>query len=209
MSTMDRRRALELIGAAGVAPLAGAFAWTSEEVSRGAAQALARRTAQPVAVAPDFFTQHEWEMVRLLVDLVIPADERSPAATAAGVPEFLDFMMVDGTEARRTAMRGGLAWLDSETRERHGVTFLAAGDAERRALLDDIAWPERARPELQSGVAWFNSFRDLTGAGFFSSRIGYQDLQYLGNTFVAEWTGCPEAALRKLGISYDVMHTRR
>jgi gluconate 2-dehydrogenase gamma chain len=209
MSTMDRRRALKLIGAAGVAPLAGGFDWTSEEVARSASQLVARQAAPATVFAPDFFNPHEWETVRALVDLVIPADERSPAATAAGVPEFIDFMMVDGTEARRTAMRGGLAWLDTETRRRHDVTFLTASDAQRRDVLDAIAWPQRASPTLQSGVAWFNSFRDLTGAGFFSSRIGHEDLQYMGNVMVPVWNGCPEPALRKLGVTYDVMNTRR
>jgi hypothetical protein len=141
--------------------------------------------------------------------LVLPADERSPAAPAAGVPEVIDFRMLDGAEARRVAMRGGLAWLDTETRRRHDTAFLGASDAQRRSVLDDIAWPERARPELQAGVSWFNSFRDLTGAGFFSSRIGWEDLRYQGNEFVQTWTGCPEEALRKLGVSYDVMNTRR
>jgi hypothetical protein len=69
-------------------------------------------------------------------------------------------------------------------------------------VLDDIAWPQRAKPELSHGVRFFSSFRDLTATGFWTSRIGYEDLQYMGNTYVPEWTGCPEEALKDLGVSY-------
>jgi gluconate 2-dehydrogenase gamma chain len=59
------------------------------------------------------------------------------------------------------------------------------------------------RPELRHGAAFFARFRDMAAAGFFSSAIGFKDLQYIGNTFVPQWNGCPDTALRKLGVSYD------
>ena len=70
------------------------------------------------------------------------------------------------------------------------------------AVLDDIAWPERARPELSQGVEFFNRMRDLTASGFYSSKMGVEDLQYLGNTVVPEWHGCPPEALARLGVKY-------
>ncbi|MBI2537801.1 MAG: gluconate 2-dehydrogenase subunit 3 family protein [Gemmatimonadetes bacterium] len=137
----------------------------------------------------------------MLVDLIIPRDERSGSATDAGVPEFMDFIVGDQT-GRQTAMRGGLAWLDTECRERFGRDFVAGDEGQRRAVLDDIAWPARARPELSHGVAFFNSFRDLTATGVWSSKMGVEDLGYMGNTVVPEWRGCPDEQLRKLGVSY-------
>ena len=100
-------------------------------------------------------------------------------------------------------MRGGLSWIDSEAQRRFGTGFVASTDAQRRAILDDIAWPKRARPEMSHGVAFFNRFRDLTASGFFSSTVGYKDLDFRGNVFVAEWTGCPAEALEKLGVRYS------
>ena len=67
-------------------------------------------------------------------------------------------------------------------------------------MLDDIAWPSKAKPEFAHGVAFFNSFRDLTASGFFTTKMGIADLQYMGNGFVPEWTGCPPAVLKKLGL---------
>ncbi len=92
--------------------------------------------------------------------------------------------------------------LDHECDDRYGKTFTGATDTERTAVLDDIAWPKKAKPEHAAGVAFFNSFRDLTATGFFSSKLGVQDLRYIGNSFVAEWKGCPPEALAKLGVSY-------
>ena len=147
---------------------------------------------------PQFFTAHEMATVRVLVDLVIPRDARSGSATDAGVPEFMDFMLHE-RETARPGMRGGLAWLDRECGRRFGRTFVACDAAQRTAVLDDIAWPARARPEMSHGVSWFSSFRDLTAGGFWSSRMGVEDLQYLGNR-PHQWDGCPPAALAKLGV---------
>jgi len=204
-SDISRR---EIIKALGLVPLAGALAaCTSPETDR-AARAAAGAPAAGAAGNAAFFTPHEYETVRVLVDYIIPKDERSGSATDARVPEFMNFILADEkttSDEGRTAMRGGLAWLDAECGRRYGATFVRASDQQRRGVLDDIAWPAKARPEMSQGVAFFNRFRDLTATGFYSSEVGYRDLQYMGNVARPQWTGCPEPALQRLGVSYDVM----
>jgi gluconate 2-dehydrogenase gamma chain len=198
MDDLNRRSMLKLIGAA---PTAAGFVWTEAEAQQAHHQAQAAKAGQRTAAfKPKFFTPHEYATVRVLVDLIIPKDERSGSATDAGVPEWMDFMMVD-QPSRQTAMRGGLKWIDSECVRRHDKTFLACAAAERTGLLDDISWPQKARPELSHGVGFFNSFRDLTASGFWTTKMGMSDLQYMGNTFVPEWKGCPEEAMKKLGVA--------
>jgi gluconate 2-dehydrogenase subunit 3-like protein len=191
---MITRRDLLQILATGSA--ATAFPWTAEQVARAATMAQQSRGAEP-----KFFTAREWETVRILVDIIIPKDERSGSATDAGVPEFMDWILTE-YPGGQNSMRGGLAWLDAECRRRYRKPFTECGETERTGVLDDIAWPRRARPELSHGVSFFNTFRDMTASGFFSSKLGVEDLRYMGNTFVAEWAGCPPEALRKLGVSY-------
>jgi gluconate 2-dehydrogenase gamma chain len=196
---MKRRDILKILLAAPAATIS----WTEAEAAQAVASAQAARaatTAKPFV--PKFFTATEFKLVRTLADIIIPKDERSGSASDAGVPEFMDFMMID-QPARQIAMRGGLAWLDTECQERFDKTFLDCAESERTAVLDDIAWPEKARPELSHGVAFFNSFRDLTASGFWTTRMGIDDLQYLGNRSVARWNGCPPEALKKLGVSYE------
>ena len=166
-------------------------------------QHLQSENAAPYA--PKFFTPHEWRTVRVLADMIIPKDDRSGSATDAKAPEFVDFMLAekDTSEPTRVGMRGGLAWLDAEHRHRYGTDFLASSDAQRRAVLDDIAYPKKGKPEFAPGTAWFSRFRSSIGSAFFSSAMGWQDLRYIGNVFNPNWNGCPPEATRKLGVSYE------
>jgi hypothetical protein len=203
----------DLLKIAGAAPLAAGLGLREANAAVAREHALAETKAAAAAgkaYAPKFYSAHEWQTVRLLSDLVIPKDERSGGATDALVPEFLDQWMMDPLatererEGRQTAMRGGLAWLDAECADRFaGKTFLDCAEAERKAVLDDIAWPEKARPEMGPGVNFFTSFRDLVASGFWSSALGVKDLDYRGNVFVAEWTGPPKEVLEKLGLPTD------
>jgi len=193
---MKRR---EAVNAMALAALTAAFKWTPAEAARAAKLA---RAAAKNPFAPAFFTPHEWDTVRVLADLVIPRDERSGSATEAGVPEYMDFMLNDRPDGQ-TPMRGGLMWLDNESQERFGKTFVAATPQQQTAILDDIAWPKKAKPEMSQGVAFFNLFRDMTASGFFTSKMGVTDLDYRGNVFNMDWNGCPPEALQKLGVKYE------
>ena len=240
-----RRQLLKLLGSI---PLAGGFA-VSEAQAQSAHERLARQKGAS-AFKPKFFTPHEWATVRVLVDVVIPRDERSGSATDAQVPEFMDFVLTDPLaeprqrESNQVQMRGGLAWLDRECSLAFGGRrFLEASDAQRTTLLDRIAYTKEPGPSARTGlaqsgpqiqpndqtprigssgpgaappedgmlrlgpashgVAFFNAFRDLTASGFWSSAMGVKDLEYLGNTFVPEWKGCPPTVLAKLGLTGD------
>ena len=201
MTKLNRRSMLGLLGSV---PLAAGFTWTEAEAASAAQAAQTARSAPAGARStpfkPKFFTAHEYATVRVLVDIIIPKDARSGSATDAGVPEFMDFMMAD-EPARQTPMRGGLAWIDLECQDRFDKRFLDCSAQDRAAILDDIAWPSKAKPEFAHGVAFFNSFRDLTASGFFSSKMGVTDLQYMGNTMVPEWKGCPDEAMKRLGVA--------
>lgn len=201
MSDFTRRQALKVLGAAGAVaavprPLRADLPPELRRAAIAAEQALLQGRYDPV-----FFTPAEWRTVRVLSDLIIPRDGRSGSATDAGVPEFIDFT-VDDRPYLRTPIRGGLAWLDTESRDRFGAAFVDASEAERATLLDAIAWPERAAEDVKEGVEFFNRFRDLVASGFYTSRIGIADVQYMGNTYVVRWDGCPDEACRHLGVSY-------
>ena len=210
---LSRRRALQILGAVPVATALGA-----QQPTHPMPKPLAPPTTGPnpntdtvgAQRAPKFFNKHEWATVAMLADYIIPRDERSGSATDAKVPEYMDFLLAekDANPANQVAMHGGLAWLDTECHKRFQKTFIASTDKQRREVLDDIAYPDKAKPEMRYGVMFFNRFRDMTASGFFSSAIGYKDLQYIGNVFNPGYDGCPPAALEKLGVSYDLMQTR-
>ena len=217
---VSRRAALKAMAAAATVPVLGTFEASEETLlhAREAAESAVLAEMQGAPYAPKFFTAHEYATVALLAETIIPRDERSGSATDAGVPQYLDFVLADQTPppgppnptrrfyvaptAAQINVRGGMAWLDTECAKRFGTgeTFLTSSDAQRRQVLDDIAWPAKAKPELSHGVAFFTRMRDMTAAGFFSSKMGVQDLRYMGNLPMAAWKGCPPEVLTKLGV---------
>lgn len=212
---ISRRRVLAILGASAVTGAAAVAqqrpAPQQPRQTHEAPNQPATSTQQPQSQPRRrFLTAGEYRAVRVLGDDVIPRDERSGSASDAGVPDFIDFhLSVPETTAEvRLAWRGGLRWLDTESRRRFGVPYASARPAQRHAILDDIAYADRVKPEHRYGHAFFNRFRDMCGAGFFSSAIGWQDLKYMGHAFVPQWNGCPAPALEKLGVSYALMDTR-
>ena len=147
-----------------------------------------------------FFTDHEMATIAVLSDIIIPADEISGSATDAKVPDFIEFMAKDRPEYQ-VPLRGGLRWLDMQMASRHGTSFIDSSREQQIALIDEIAYPERAKPEMKPGVSFFNRMRSLTAAGFYTSPIGIKDLEYEGNT-PNLWNGVPEEVLNEHGLAY-------
>jgi gluconate 2-dehydrogenase gamma chain len=168
-----------------------------------AAWALVRREIAQGQWQARFFTEAELAAYRVLADLIIPRDERSGSATEAGVVEYVDFLLSESGERTRQQWRDGLRWLDGECWQRFGKrAFTECEVAERTAILDDIAGPTGTRSELRHATEWFSRVRETTGSAFFSSRMGVEDVGYIGGVFNPVWNGAPPEALRELGVSY-------
>ncbi|MDX2247639.1 MAG: gluconate 2-dehydrogenase subunit 3 family protein [Bacteroidia bacterium] len=148
-----------------------------------------------------FFTEHELATITVLANLIIPADEHSGNAQDAGVPDFIEFMMKDQPQ-QQTPIRGGLRWLDVESLKRFEKAFVDCEETQQKQILDDIAWPDSALPENSQGVAFFNRFRDLVATGFWTSKMGIEDLHYMGNVGTV-WNGAPPEWLDRLKVNYE------
>lgn len=197
---MDRREAIKTLS---LGTLAASFAMTGcETAPKEAAEQhkfWKHITEEDLEMwESQFFTDHEFETVRQLANMVIPADERSGNAEDAGVPQFIDFMMMDRPE-NQTPMRGGLNWLDVQCQRMFGSRFIDCTEDQKTEILDEIAYPDDAKPEMQAGVSFFNRFRDLVASGFWSSKIGIEDIGYMGNQ-PYDWQGCSQEALEHIGL---------
>jgi len=145
-----------------------------------------------------FFNAHEMATITVLGDIIIPKDDRSGSASDAKVPDFIEFTAKDQAEYK-TPLRGGLRWLDLQCLNRYGKTFVDCTSAQQIEMVTEIAYPKKAKPEMQQGVAFFNTMRDLTACGFFTSKIGIQDIGYMGNV-PNKWTGVPPEILKQYGM---------
>jgi hypothetical protein len=196
---ITRRNALKIIGATPVA--AGLAIGTADADQAPAAHqhpAPLPTAARKGPFKPKFFTPHELATVTMLADIIIPKDERSGSASEAGVPEFIDFMMTD-RPSMQTPMRGGLRWLDAACRKQFNKAFVDLAATDRTTILDAIAYPKKAAPEMSQGAAFFTALRNLVATGFYTSKIGIADVGYMGNVPTV-WNGCPQECLDHLGL---------
>jgi hypothetical protein len=152
------------------------------------------------AFQPKVLDPPQWQTLRVLCDLIIPADQISGSATQAGVPEFIDDWLDFKGGNLLAEIGGGLTWLDTECTRSFTHHFIDCTSDQQKQILDRIAYPQKAAPEDASAVVFFNHLRDLVVSGFYTSEIGIADLPYLGNEPQSEWHGCPEAVLIKLAL---------
>jgi hypothetical protein len=145
-----------------------------------------------------FFTEAEMATITVLVDIIIPKDDHSGSASQAGVPAYIEFTAKDQPD-NQVPLRGGLRWLDVQCLDQYGQPFVHCSTAQQIALIDQIAYPEKADPAMQQGVAFFNRMRNLTASGFYTTEMGVNDLGYAGN-HPGKWDGVPEAVLKQYGL---------
>lgn len=148
-----------------------------------------------------FFTDAEMKTITILCDIIIPADSRSGSASDAKVPEFIEFIVKDQPK-NQTPVRGGLRWLDIKSFKMFKKSFSDASKSQQLELVDLIAYPDKAKAENMQGVSFFNTMRNLTASGFFTSKIGIEDMNYMGNQPNA-WDGVPDDVLKQYGLEYD------
>ena len=141
---------------------------------------------------PKYFSARQYETLNWLCDTIIPKDEHSGGAVEAGAPEFID-LLTSENEKYQLQLGGGLVWLDSFCADRYGKSFMECTPEQRTEVLDLIAYRKNAKKDasLSQGVAFFAFLRKMTCDGFYTSKIGIADLQYIGNTSLREFPGCP------------------
>ncbi|MEP6592492.1 MAG: gluconate 2-dehydrogenase subunit 3 family protein, partial [Acidobacteriota bacterium] len=186
-----RRLALTL-GVAGIVDRVAA-----QEVHQMAAQA-----ASGGAYTPKGLTPHEYRTLERLTDLVVPVENGSPGAVAAGCAAWID-MLTSENDQLKTTYTTGLAWMDAAMKERGAVDFVSASEADQAALLDRIAYRRNASPELDPGIQFFSWARRMTVDAFYTSEIGIRDIDYRGNTALTSYPAPTEAiayALKRSGL---------
>src|SRR6266576_5649453 len=141
---------------------------------------------------PKYFSAPQYATLIALCDFIIPKDEKSGGAVEAGAPEFIDLLTSENPEYQ-LKLGGGLFWLDAACTDRYGNVFMECTPEQKKEILDLIAFRKNGKkdPSLSQGVAFFSFLRNMTCDGFYTSKIGIADLQYIGNVTRSEWPGCP------------------
>ena len=208
---MDRRAAIKwiLTAAASVTVL--------DRAALGADAVTAAQAAVGYGTDPDLikiykpgdiwaltFTDAQRRTASTLCDVIIPADAKSPAASAVGVVDFIDEWIsapYPGHDKDRAIVREGLKWIDEESQKRFTADFSDLIASQHRAICDDICFTPKAKPEFKKAAQFFAKFRDLTSGGFYTTPVGMKDIGYVGNVPLASFDGPPPEVLKQLGLA--------
>lgn len=207
---MDRRKSLKtlFVGTIGAGVLVEACRSADKKAIAASNDAALEDRMQEekdyltkINASEKFFTPNEMATIALLSDIIIPKDTISGSATEAKVPDFIEFIVKD-MPTHQTPLRGGLRWLDMHCLKQYEKAFKDCDVKQQIIVVDEIAYPEKAKPEVKQGVAFFNLMRDLVTTGFYTSEIGVKDIDYKGNV-PNQWNGVPDDVLKQYKLSYS------
>jgi len=113
--------------------------------------------------------------------MIIPTDQQSAGARAAGVAIYIDGRLAEAFEKDEPQRwRAGIAAVEALSREMHHTTFMASTPEQRLALLTRIAAAE-SDPKTDA-EKFFKQIKGGTIRAYYTSKIGiHDDQQYKGN----------------------------
>jgi len=158
----------------------------------------------PVVPWPRTLTREQLRTVTALCDVIIPQDDKSPSASAVGVPDFLDEWVsapYPDQQADRKQILEGLVWLNNESKNRFSKEFADLSETEKQKICDDICHLPKTKPEFSSAAQFFTKFRNLTAGGFYTTKEGMKDIQYIGNIPLQAFKGPPPEVLAHLKLA--------
>jgi gluconate 2-dehydrogenase gamma chain len=181
-----RREVLRILGTAAAAahfPGFSKWAFACGHIGNAAMQ------IKPAQYTPQFFSAEEYGLIERLTELIIPGDA-TPGAKEAGVAEFIDFMVANDPEPQYP-FRLGLAWLNAHSEQSYGSRFLELNAEQQISLLEPLAYKDKARPGEEDGGEFFKLLREYTVTGFYTSQVGYKELDNPALKFYSESPQCP------------------
>lgn len=141
---------------------------------------------------PKFFDAHAYKTLQALCQVIIPRDADSGGAAECGAPEFIDLLASENSDYQKP-LKDFLTWIDAECSKRYGKAWIECEMAQQMEILDLVAYRKNA--EQDASLVWpvynFGFLRNFVADGFFTSKIGIRYLGYKGNTYLADFPGCP------------------
>lgn len=193
---LERREMLRALSlAAGAAQFPGFVKWAfaDPEADQHGGKHLNPSTPQAKpnnSYKPQFFTSDEYEIVSRLSELIIPTDG-TPGAREAGVSEFIDFIVFKDSDLQYR-FRYGVRWIDAHARYLFGRRFLEITPEQQTEMLTHLAYKDRHRVGEEDGRNFFQLIREYTVIGFYTSRVGLEEIGYPGlKQYWREAPGCP------------------
>ena len=156
---------------------------------------------KPRITWPLLLTQAEMTTLAAMGDTILPADDRSPAASKVKATEYINEIASEPSRGTLLVqIRGGIMWINGESTKRFAKPFHELDDTQKTNICDDICFAAKAKPEFMAGALFFDRVRDLTAGGYYTTPEGWKDIGYIGNVALPEFKGPPLEVLQKLGL---------
>ena len=183
---LQRREMLRIMATAAAASKFPGFATWAFICSHDASSV---ERIRPESYQPLFFSPSEYALVERLTEIIIPSDT-TPGAKEAGVAEFVDFMVAHNTE-QQYPMRLGISWLNAHSERLLGKKFLELTEVQQLSVLEPLAYKAKYREGEEDGRKFFSAIKDLTVMGFYTTEIGYKEIDNPALKFYAKSPACP------------------
>ncbi len=157
--------------------------------------------AAPEPGAPLFFTKDEFALLDVLTELIIPADDHSPGAHAAGVATFLDKSVAEAfLPEDKSTWRKGLASVNELSQSLHDKPFLKISKTEQIGVLKKMSAKEESRKvrhgnrnnedDKTEPEKFFGQLKESTVFAYYTTSIGiHQEINYKGNVLLDKFAG--------------------
>jgi gluconate 2-dehydrogenase gamma chain len=222
---LQRRDALKVLAASAGLPILASIPMGESDAQQARPPATAPATTPPPQQArpaggprgdawdPDLIrpkkdwprklTASEMTTLAALADVIIPADAKSPSASAVGAHTYInEYVSAPGDAFERDLIRvrGGVSWLNLESQKRFAKRFAALTLAQKTAICDDICFVGKAKEEFKQGAMFFSLVRNLVATAFYTTDAGMKDIGYVGNVALPKWDPPPPAVLKAVGL---------
>lgn len=203
--SVNRRRVLQIIAAAGP---------TAAYLNSRPALALDKKASQgygndvdmndPSVTWDKILTEGQLKTVTVIGDIIIPQDEKSPAASALDIADFVNEWVsapYPKQQADYKVVMAGLKNFDQQAREKHNQRyFYNLSGSEQGAIFDELA---KSVENERAGEAQKNFFERMVYVivgGFYTTEEGMADIGYVGNVPLERFDGPPENVRKILGL---------
>jgi glucoside 3-dehydrogenase (cytochrome c) hitch-hiker subunit len=156
------------------------------KIAAGAAVATQLGFAQE---GPRFFTADQLSVVDELAEIIIPTDDHSPGARAAGVVSYIDARLGESLDQeKRDSWRHGVQLVNRLSVTMNGQPFLKASPEQRTAVVERLAQNERDPKSPEE--LFFRELKRATVQAYYTSKIGiHQEMEYKGNVLLNTFVG--------------------
>ncbi|MBV1900523.1 MAG: gluconate 2-dehydrogenase subunit 3 family protein [Kordiimonadaceae bacterium] len=193
----NRRRVLQMIAATGPAIALMASGLRSEEttaVSKGYGKDV--DMLNPQVTWAKLLTADALKNVTILCDIIIPEDEKSPAASALDVPDFVNEWVsapYPRQEKNKETILTGLEFLNAEAKSLYGKQqYHELESAEQESIFGDLAVSVSHNKANEDQIQFFQTLMYIVAGGYYTTEVGTADLGFVGNVPSSSFDGPPQ-----------------